>query len=242
MKAVLFILLLFCHVSAFSQWTTSGNNINYTKGLVGIGVSPLYPLHVKNTTATDILVGESSDVQFAFRKNTFQLKPLGSFNQTPSIVWYSPSGAQATLGARNDGFGLQLQQGPFLISGGNVGIGVTNTAGYMLAVGGKFVAEEVVVKLKATWPDYVFEDDYRLIPLSMLKHYIKENRHLPGIPSAHETDVTGIQTGKMVTLLLEKIEELTLYVIEQKERSDELQSRMDALEGSRVNVKGNENK
>ena len=107
---------------------------------------------------------------------------------------------------------------------GNVGIGTANTNGYKLAVGGNVVAEEVVVKLKENWPDYVFHKDYKKTNLDELENYIHENGHLPNIPDAKEVDKEGINVGEVQTKLLEKIEELTLYLIEQNKKIEKLEN------------------
>jgi hypothetical protein len=102
---------------------------------------------------------------------------------------------------------------------GNVGIGTRDTKGYRFAVAGSAIAEEVVVKLQANWPDYVFEAGYKLPSLLELQLYIAQNKHLPGIPSANEVNESGIALGEMNVKLLKKIEELTLYLIELKKEN-----------------------
>ena len=99
--------------------------------------------------------------------------------------------------------------------GGNVGIGTMDTKGYKLAVNGNMIAESVKVKLYATWPDYVFAREYQLPSLKETKEFIKDNGHLPGMPSAAEVKANGIDVADMDTRLLKKIEELTLHLIKQ---------------------------
>ncbi|MDN3588100.1 hypothetical protein QWY86_15560 [Pedobacter aquatilis] len=96
--------------------------------------------------------------------------------------------------------------------GGNVGIG-TNFPDAKLAVNGLIHAREVKVDLQ-NWPDYVFDDKYRKSSLAELEHYIKTNKHLPGMPTASKVEKEGIELGAMNKLLLEKVEELTLHLIE----------------------------
>lgn len=120
---------------------------------------------------------------------------------------------------------------------GNVGIGTSDTKGYKLAVAGKMVVEEVKVKLQSAWPDYVFDKEHKLLPLSEVEKFISENKHLPEVPSAKETENQGINLGEMNKILLQKIEELTLYSIEQNKKISDLiiknegiQKRLESLE------------
>lgn len=108
-----------------------------------------------------------------------------------------------------------------------VGINTTNIpTDYTLAVKGKIIAEEVRVQLCANWPDYVFESNYNLMPISDLKKYIDENKHLPEVPSAQEIEEQGGQDlGEMDRLLLKKVEELSLYVIQLKAEIEELKKK-----------------
>lgn len=94
---------------------------------------------------------------------------------------------------------------------------------YLLSVDGKVLAEEVVVTLSENWPDYVFEKDYPLMPLTDLKTFLEQNKHLPDIPSADEINQDGQALGKMNMLLLKKVEELTLYVIQLEEKNQVLE-------------------
>lgn len=105
---------------------------------------------------------------------------------------------------------------------GNVGIGTTDTKGYRLAVSGKIRAQEIKVEA-SPWPDYVFAKSYELPTLQETEKHIKEKGHLPGIPSAEEVKANGIDLGEMNAKLLQKIEELTLHMIEQN-KSIQLQN------------------
>jgi len=111
----------------------------------------------------------------------------------------------------------------------NVGIGTTNPGSFKLAVEGKIGAREVQVTLQSPWPDYVFEKDYKLSSLEEIKNYIDQNKHLPEVPSAKEMEKNGVQLGEMNMLLLKKIEELTLYLIEQNKRIDNQQKEIKEL-------------
>ncbi|RBL88510.1 hypothetical protein [Chitinophaga flava] len=105
---------------------------------------------------------------------------------------------------------------------GSVGIGTNNAQGYRLAVVGSMIAERIKVKSQASWPDFVFHHGYKLPSLATLENYIKENQHLPEIPSAAEVQENGIDVGEMNRKLLQKVEELTLYIIDLQKQVNEL--------------------
>ncbi|MFN8144802.1 MAG: SprB repeat-containing protein [Bacteroidia bacterium] len=108
---------------------------------------------------------------------------------------------------------------------GNVGIGTSDIpSGYKLAVNGRVICEEVKVKLHSNWPDYVFRSDYKLMSLDELKKFISKNKHLPDVPPASEMDENGNSLGEMQSKLMRKIEELTLYVLQQNEQLEKLKS------------------
>lgn len=112
---------------------------------------------------------------------------------------------------------------------GNVGIGTLNPGSYKLAVEGIIGAREVNVTSNS-WADFVFNEDYVLTPLSKLEYYIKENKHLPDIPSEAYIKANGIDLGEMDAKLLQKIEELTLYMIGMKKEHKVLKERISLLE------------
>lgn len=113
------------------------------------------------------------------------------------------------------------------VSLGSSNLGAENNslgAGYKLKVFGKIISEEVRVQLKSAWPDYVFEKKYRKLSLEELEKYVDEHKHLPNIPSAKEIEKDGQHLGEIQRKMLEKIEELSLYVIELKKEIDLLKS------------------
>jgi hypothetical protein len=105
---------------------------------------------------------------------------------------------------------------------GNVSIGTTNAQGYALAVNGSAIFTQVKVKTYPTWPDYVFRKGYELPSLKELEQYVNEHQHLPGVASEEEVRANGIDVSENEAVLLKKVEELTLYLIEQKKEIDEL--------------------
>lgn len=111
---------------------------------------------------------------------------------------------------------------------GNVGIGKINPE-QKLEVNGQIHAKEVQIDLK-NWPDFVFEEDYDLQPLREIALFIKTHGHLPNIPSATQVEDEGVYLGKMNALLLQKIEELTLHLIEKDEQINRLNQKFESLE------------
>ncbi len=103
----------------------------------------------------------------------------------------------------------------------NVGIGTSNTQGYKLAVNGTAIFTKVKVKTAGTWPDYVFKKGYALTDLTALERYISLYQHLPGIASATEAGRGGIDVASQEAALLKKIEELTLYLIDENKKLKE---------------------
>jgi hypothetical protein len=103
---------------------------------------------------------------------------------------------------------------------GNMGIGTINPNGFKLAVKGTVHAQQVNVDL-SNWADYVFDKAYHLPSLTEVKTYIDQNHHLPEIPSAEQIEKNGLNLGEMNKLLVKKVEELTLYLIERDKKDKE---------------------
>lgn len=113
---------------------------------------------------------------------------------------------------------------------GQVSIGMTVIdANHLFSVKGKIRAQEMKVEI-ANWPDYVFYKGYKLPSLLETEIYIKEKGHLPGIPSAEDVKNNGIHLGEMNAKLLQKIEELTLFLIEKEKQIKELEIRLSKVE------------
>ncbi len=132
------------------------------------------------------------------------------------------------------GFQVLSSSSDFLFrvnNNGKVNVGAeTITSGthtdYKFSVDGKIVTKELIVTT-SNWADFVFEADYQLKPLSEVKSFIETNGHLPDVPSAQEIGETGIDLGKTNAMLLMKIEELTLYLLQQQEQIDALKKQIE---------------
>lgn len=138
-------------------------------------------------------------------------------------------GAAGDFYIRSVGFQIPNDQGNIIINdiGGFVGIGTAKPK-EKLSVNGNIRAHEIKVEI-ANWPDYVFEDNYTLRPLKEVKQFIDQYGHLPEIPRAAEIADEGLSVGQVNTLLMKKVEELTLYIIE-------LEARMDKFEGGKTDT------
>lgn len=154
-------------------------------------------------------------VGFTFMFRGIDYEAYGTKSEAPqnNIIWSSTTHPQSIA---------------FFAGNGNIGLGTLEPT-EKLSVNGNIRAKEI--KVDATnWPDYVFLPSYNNSSLSELELYIKDKGHLPQIPSAKEVEAEGINLSEMNALLLRKIEELTLHLIEQDKRSENQDSRIRELE------------
>lgn len=194
-------------------------------GNVGIGTTnPVEKFEVKGKIYLNS--GPDDDGIYWARHNMTMGTRPGSYNH--NVLLLKPGGASnGLLHTKIDMYVANSESshekkvrihtyGDSYFNGGNVGIG-TSSPDAKLAVKGDIHAQEVKVDLNgAVAPDYVFKEGYDIKSLDEVEHYIKQNGHLPNIPSAEEMEEHGLELGEMNLKLLEKIEELTLYLIEQQ--------------------------
>ncbi len=158
------------------------------------------------------------------------------FPTDTSLVMWSNSGPNNYLILQpswgNTGIGTYSPNAKLHVNGAQLIGDITDriATGYNLSVAGKIIAEEVKVQLRAAWPDYVFSDNYKLMPLDELEKSIQKNKHLPNIPAAAEVEKDGINLGDMNKKLMEKVEELTLYIIVLNKKNEALVERVKKLE------------
>ncbi|MBK9731471.1 MAG: hypothetical protein IPO83_09295 [Chitinophagaceae bacterium] len=204
------------------QFTAGSSTVMTLKssGKVGIGTaSPSVLLHLKGSNG--LLRLEGTDAYIDFNNSSTQKAFIQCTGNNLKIA--SNSGS---IIFGNNVTGDQL----FILSDGRIGMGTsTPKSGYKLSVEGKVACRELKVET-ASWPDYVFENDYKLLPLHELEHFISSNNHLPGIPSAQELEADGISVGDMQNKMMQKIEELTLYVIALQKQNATLADKVNSLE------------
>ncbi|MBK8847979.1 MAG: hypothetical protein IPO27_16195 [Bacteroidetes bacterium] len=198
-----------------------GNN-----GNVGVGTtSPSFLLSVNGHASVDgiLYVRNSSNTSFQGRiQHTGSAGNLhiDTYGGTSGLFLNYFKGDAVYIGNGNAGFVASFQ------ANGNVGIG-TITPGYKLDVCGTMRATEV--RVEAGWCDYVFDSKYKLRPLSEVESFIQEHKHLPEVTPGAEIESNGLEVGKVASQMIKKIEELTLYAIEQQKIIDKLQKQVETL-------------
>jgi hypothetical protein len=156
--------------------------------------------------------------------------------QTGSFVFETPVGGNALTIANNGsvGIGMASPTEKLDITGnikctGKIGVNTAIQSAYALAVEGKMIiSDEITIKIRTDWPDFVFNKEYSLLSLSDLEKFIKTNNHLPNVPSAKEVKNEGVNVSEMNAILLQKVEELTLYIINQDKKINELEKKINS--------------
>jgi len=201
---------------------TSGGPILTTAGI--FGTYSANPLLFQSNSSTKMTILSSGNVGIGTTNPGQMLEVNGNILTSGSIA--TTSGIVNASSTTNS---LQLQTNGTtkmtITSGGNVGIGTTTPGTFKLAVNGAIAAKDLQIlnTTGPTWPDYVFSKEYKLPSLQNVEKYIKQNKHLEGVPSAEEIKENGYSAATLDQALLKKVEELTLYVIEQQKQIEALQ-------------------
>ncbi|WP_298737882.1 hypothetical protein [uncultured Chitinophaga sp.] len=195
----------------------NGSANNYFAGKVGIGVTnPTFAFHsaaYNNTgVAAALLWGDRYGAAVGISDDTSSYYAFHVVSNVDSMGRGKAGGTKSLLYVRGDG---------------NVGIGTLSPQA-KLAVNGDIFSKRVKV-IQTGWPDFVFRQDYLLPSLQQVEKYIIHNGHLPDIPAATEVEKDGLDLGEMNKKLLQKIEELTLYVIDQQKQLKSQQEQINLL-------------
>ncbi|KAA1244074.1 hypothetical protein [Aquimarina sp. RZ0] len=214
-KTILTMLLATTFIGVKAQ------NTFPTTGKVGIGTSsPSAPLEINQT--------ENSNADRALL--------ISEPNNSQKIYLHLADNANGEYGYFHLGGTTNLRgNGQHSSFDGSLGIGTSNPGVWKLAVNGKIRAKEINVE--TNWSDFVFYDDYILPTLQEVEKHITEKGHLKDIPSANEVKENGVFLGQMDAKLLQKIEELTLYTIQQEKQLITLQRTLKSVQEELKNIK-----
>jgi len=219
----IFLVFLFCFLSAVvnAQWSSDTYGIKYTAGHVGIGT--------ESSIDRTLLVYNQTLPYFGVKNSLGSFDVGIAYNAGDFTFGTRPGDASIKLHGSNHGLFLNMNDdnndGLSYIKftdSYKVIMAIYNNA--IVKIDGKLFAKEIEVKTDV-WADFVFKPDYKLMPLNELESFIKENNHLPNIPTEAQVKTDGINVAEMNAKLLQKIEELTLYVIEQQKQIDRLKNK-----------------
>lgn len=211
-----------------------GGNLIFQQyaGNVGIGTTkPNAKLDIKGRMLMGSVEGNLDGTVLTFLANTSQMligwNRTGGSGEADFITNQGPGGfgGFAFYNYDNNNVETQLMR---IMGNGSVGIGTASPdAPYKLSVNGNIRSKEV--KVETGWADYVFKKDYQLRSLPEVEAYISKQGHLPDVPSETEVKKNAVNVGETETLLLKKIEELTLYLIEKDKEINELKAQVEKI-------------
>lgn len=187
---------------------------------------------------TDIVVSTNGYIGMGTASPSTKLQIIGGTDVGNTTGGYIQFGADGTTNIAIDNNEIQSRDANGVAKltinagGGAVQIGnATVPLGYLVGINGKVICEELKIQDSGQWPDYVFSADYALRSFDELRSFIGAEKHLPGIPDAQTVEREGIEIGEMQKGMMEKIEELTLYILQLEQRNGALEQRVQMLEG-----------
>ncbi|MGC4103001.1 beta strand repeat-containing protein [Ferruginibacter sp.] len=210
-----------------SLWYNSNNNVIHSGAGIDMDFAASGQVIAKNVSALRLRGANWFQTEINIDRPSIEYKPLGdlyvaSGTSAHKFTVVNPLTNANTNLASFDNGGTDLVT---ITKEGKVLIGTTNQAqagNNLLAVNGSAIFTKATVKLNGNWPDYVFMPTYKPLSLTELEEYLSKNKHLPDVPSAEEVEKNGIDLGSNQTVLLKKVEELTLYMIELSKKVEAL--------------------
>ncbi|WP_143884701.1 hypothetical protein [Chryseobacterium binzhouense] len=236
MKKTLIMLTALSGLFLNAQWSLTGNsgtnpNINFL-GTIGnqdliFRTNNQERLRMKNDGK--IIFGDNSGVVNSSSQFSFMgIIEFNSVDQTHGFTIYDDFQSRFRVDSDFDNVFIQENNDGFTIIGSNIIPSCSDCNQYKLFVKDGIRTEKVKVDIAANngWADYVFKKEYKLMPLKELDKFISTNGHLPEVPTTDEAIKNGVELKEMNILLLKKIEELTLYTIEQQKRIEALEKKL----------------
>ncbi|WP_430410637.1 hypothetical protein [Kordia sp.] len=226
------LILFFIPLLSFAQWTNAGSNLYTTDNVIIDRTTPKFSWLELDVNGT--IGGKGLDL--------YTESGSGWSNQ---ITWNGPLGRRHIIADNygNDrlliwpGIGGGAEKiveihGKLAIGSGGytnvpTNVGGADVSSYSLFVERGILTDEL--RVRTGWADYVFDEGYTLIPLVEVENFIETNGHLPNVPSAEVVEAEGINVGEMTKIQQEKIEELTLYIIDQNKRIEKLEALCEKL-------------
>ena len=201
-------------------------------GRVGIGTTnPNHELVVQGNNPAMQIRDDTTDNSANAARLELLERAGGNFDGG-AFFWWNGETNKLLIGTKVDGDNTNVLVVDRVTS--SVGIGTQNPGNFRLAVNGSIRAKEIVVK--TGWSDFVFEPDYHLLSLEEVDAHIKEHGRLPDIPSAEQVAEHGVKVGEMEAKLLQKVEELTLHVIDMNKRVQALEQENTRLRSRSVQL------
>ncbi|MBB5649151.1 hypothetical protein [Pedobacter cryoconitis] len=202
------------------QLNFNNDGLFYRNGLNGSGWSAWSKIVLSEPSNRIVVNAGQSAIILKPAQQDHTYMEFYARTSTPDVrsAWFG----YGARGTNNLQLTNEIAGGPISIitNSGNVGIDTT-TPKEKLSVNGNIRAKEIKVEAE-NWPDYVFEPSYTPMPLSELESYVFKNKHLPGVPTAKEIEIDGIELGKLNKMLVKQQEELILHLIEQSKKIDDL--------------------
>ena len=217
---------------------TISQSANNTGGKVGIGTTnPSTALSFGGTNdVISVATDDGSDNgrisivgggALSINRGSYLVLHGNEFASDAGAVWLSAGNVtDSYIDFRAGGSKMRINRN------GNVGIGTTQPD-EKLTVKGKIHAEEIIVDTNVPAPDFVFEDNYNLPTLVQVEQHIQDHKHLPDVPSAKEMQENGVNMGEMQMKLLQKVEELTLYVIDLKKENEAMKEELRTIKNDK---------
>lgn len=221
---------------------TKSLNNNYT-GKVAIGqvTDPQAKLHIKSDNNEDasVFLEPTNKNNWKACIKLFDNDHTITVDNTASMVFNAGNGPLSFLGGSYC-FGNNVLT---ISPAGKIGINTVNsTPDFVLAVDGGIISTKVHIKEVKQWPDHVFSPDYRLLELDELRRFLEDNKHLPGVPSEKEIMESGYDLNDMQYIMLEKIEEMTRYILQLQEEINLLKTKQPSNDSIRFSYDANGNR